>query len=132
MLKRRDADQINTDRIDTIVGKETTFVGKLISNGTLRIEGRLEGEIEGKGDVIIGETGLVQANIKARHLTLAGEVKGNLDLTGKLELTPTARLYGDIRVESLIIGDGAKFAGNSTMIGSQGEQPIKTGKNEKK
>lgn len=132
MFRKRGETEINTDKIDTIIGQGTVFVGKLVSNGTLRIDGRLEGEVEGKGDIIVGETGSVQADVKARHLTLAGEIKGNLELTGKLELTSTAKLLGDIRVESLVIGDGAKFVGNSTMNNSQSEQPLKREKTEKK
>ncbi|HHV71839.1 MAG TPA: polymer-forming cytoskeletal protein [Clostridia bacterium] len=131
MLKKKQEIEISTEKIDTIIGKETVFIGKVVVNGTLRIEGKIEGEINGKGDVIIGETGRVKGNIKARHLLLAGEVEGNLDLSGKLELTSNAKLYGDIRVESLVIGEGARFIGNSTMISKGEGQSSKSEKAEK-
>jgi cytoskeletal protein CcmA (bactofilin family) len=102
-------------RIDTIIGRETEFKGTLVSSGLIRIEGRFEGEITHKGDIAVGETGVLNANIKARNLTVAGTITGNIDATGKLELLPTARLTGDISVSALVIGEGAAFKGTSAM-----------------
>ena len=102
-------------RIDTIIGRETEFKGTLVSSGLIRIEGRFEGEIIHNGDIAVGETGVLNANVKARNLTVAGTITGNIDATGKLELLPTARLTGDISVSALVIGEGAAFKGTSSM-----------------
>lgn len=103
------------EKVDTIIGKGTEFKGTLSSSGVLRIDGRFEGEILHRGDLVIGETGLVTANIKARHVTIAGEVRGNVEAEGKLELVTSGRLFGDIKVAALVIGDGAVFRGASEM-----------------
>ncbi len=102
-------------KVDTIIGKETEFKGTLTSNGLIRIDGKVEGEIIHKGDVAIGEAGNITANIKARNVTVAGTVSGNVEATGKLELLPSAKVYGDIAVGSLVIGEGAVFKGTSEM-----------------
>lgn len=120
MLTKRDrggAPAIETDRIDTIIGKDTEFKGIINSSGVIRIDGRVEGEIHHKGDLVVGEGGVVAAHVKARNITIAGEVKGNVEAEGKLELIPSGKLYGDIKVESLIIGNGAVFRGLSEMKG---------------
>lgn len=114
--KKDGRDGIAMEKIDTIIGKETEFKGVLNSSGVLRIDGKVEGEIHHKGDLIVGETGTVVATvIHARHISIAGQVKGNVEAEGKLELVTTGRLYGDIKVAGLIIGEGAVFRGNSEM-----------------
>lgn len=129
MLTKRDRGviaTIETDKIDTIVGKDTEFKGTITSTGVIRIDGRVDGEIHHKGDLIVGEGGVVAAHIKARNVTIAGEVKGNVEAEGKLELVPAGKLYGDIKVESLIIGNGAIFRGLSEMKGDgKNEAPAK-------
>ncbi len=103
------------DKVDTIIGKGTEFKGTISSAGVVRIDGRVEGEILHRGDLIVGETGTVVANIKARHVTVAGEVRGNVEAEGKLEIVPTGRLFGDVKVAGLVIADGAVFRGASEM-----------------
>ncbi|MGE5543162.1 MAG: bactofilin family protein [Bacillota bacterium] len=114
MFGKKDGPE-RSDKIETIVGQDTEFKGTITSSGGVRVDGRIEGEINCKGDVIIGETAAVMANIRGRNVTLAGEVKGNIDTEGKLELATTARLTGDIKVASLTVEDGALFRGASDM-----------------
>jgi cytoskeletal protein CcmA (bactofilin family) len=101
--------------MDTIVGKDTEIKGTVIASSGLRIDGKMEGEIHNKGDVVVGKGARVRASIKARHLTLAGDVEGNIDLSGKLEIESTGRLKGDIKVAALVIADGGFFDGSSKM-----------------
>jgi len=108
---------IDLDKVDTIIGKETEFKGTLQSVGVLRVDGRLEGELIHRGDLVVGATGHVAANIRARHVTIAGEVKGNVEAEGKLEIVTTGRLTGDIKVARLVIHEGAVFNGVSHIRG---------------
>lgn len=106
---------VTDGKVDTIIGRETEFKGTLTSSGLIRIDGKVDGEIIHKGDIAIGETGNITANMKARNVTVAGTVSGNVEATGKLELLPTAKVFGDISVGSLVIGEGALFKGTSEM-----------------
>ncbi|NPV69989.1 MAG: polymer-forming cytoskeletal protein [Firmicutes bacterium] len=114
MFGKKDGPE-KSDRIETIVGQDTEFKGTIASSGGVRIDGRVEGEINCKGDIIVGESASVIANIKGRNVTVAGELKGNVETDGKLELAGTARLVGDIKVSSLVVADGAMFRGASEM-----------------
>ncbi len=114
MFGKKDGPE-KSDKIETIVGQDTEFKGTVTSSGGVRVDGRVEGEINCRGDVIIGETAMVMANIRGRNVTVAGEVKGNIDTEGKLELAATARITGDIKVTSLTVEDGALFRGMSEM-----------------
>jgi len=115
-------------KVDTIVGRETHFKGTINSSGIIRIEGKVDGEINHQGDIAVGETGNVTADVKARNITIAGTVSGNIDASGRLELLSTARLIGDIAVATLVIGEGAVFKGSSEVktadqAGSTAQKP---------
>lgn len=118
---------VNTDKVDTFIGKGTEFKGTLNATGVLRIDGKVEGEVNTTGDVVIGETGRVEADIKTRHVTTAGEVRGNISAEGKLEIISTGKIYGDIKVMHLVINDGAVFEGKCEMLKKSDEIKDKNG-----
>lgn len=101
--------------IETIIGKGTAMNGNIASNGNLRLDGALEGNIETSGHVVIGATGVVTGNISAASLDVAGSVTGNVTTVGNLSIHPTGQLVGDVRVKSLNIADGGVFRGRSEM-----------------
>lgn len=111
-------------KIDTVIGKDTEVTGKLVASGAVRVEGRLEGEILATSDVVVGETARIEAQVTARNVTIAGEVYGNIEASGRLEIVPTGRLIGDVRVAFLAVDDGAFFKGQCEMIreGDSGKQ----------
>ncbi|ABZ83644.1 conserved hypothetical protein [Heliomicrobium modesticaldum Ice1] len=111
--RKKEANHTAVDRIDTVIGKESLFTGTLKATGTVRIDGQFSGEIVGKSDVIIGETGRVEATVEGRNIIIAGTVHGNIDASGRLEIATTGRLYGDLTASSLIIDEGAVFHGSS-------------------
>ena len=105
-------------KVDTIIGQEAEIKGTLTSTGIIRIDGKVDGEIIHEGDIMIGETGNITADVKARNVTVAGAITGNVDATGKLELLASARVTGDISIGALVIGEGAVFRGTSETKGA--------------
>ena len=101
--------------IETIIGRDTTITGQLNSSGNIRVDGHIDGGITITGDAVIGESGVVQGDIKAGSLTVAGTVTGNVDCDGNLSIHSTGQLVGDVRVRSLNIADGGVFKGRSEM-----------------
>ncbi|OGS67861.1 MAG: hypothetical protein A2Y96_02435 [Firmicutes bacterium RBG_13_65_8] len=106
---------VGDGRVDTIIGRDAQLKGTVVSSGLIRIDGKVDGEIVHKGDIAIGESGEITANVKAHNVTVAGVVNGNIEATGKLELLPTARVTGDLSVATLVVGEGAIFKGSSDM-----------------
>ena len=104
-----------SDQVETLIGHTTTLKGSLTSSGALRIDGQFEGDIATTADLIIGEAGQVKATISAKNAMVAGIVTGNMDVNDKLELLPSAKVVGDLKVGTLIIGEGAVFKGNCEM-----------------
>jgi cytoskeletal protein CcmA (bactofilin family) len=104
------------DQVATIIGSETSFKGNITSQGTVRIDGQHEGELTTAGDLVVGEGGNLETQVKARNALIAGVVKGNIEVSDRLELLPTAKVYGDIKVGTLTINEGAVFRGACNMI----------------
>lgn len=108
---------INNDvsEIETLIGKDTTIKGTINSKGTIRIDGQFEGDIITAGNIMVGDNAIITAQVTALNATIAGTVYGNVDVTEKLELLPSAKMYGDIKVGVLTISAGATFKGACTM-----------------
>ena len=100
---------------ETIIGTNTSFVGTLKSDGNIRIDGSVEGDIELLGNLIIGETGRVIATVKAQNVHVSGAVKGEITAVEQLEISPTGKVWGDITTAALHIEPGGLFRGQSAM-----------------
>jgi cytoskeletal protein CcmA (bactofilin family) len=98
-----------------IIGQGTKLTGDLSSNGDIRIDGAIEGQIKVSQRLVIGNTGKVLGNIESEFATVAGHIKGNVVVKQVLELKPSARIDGDIIAGKVIIEAGAQFNGRCTM-----------------
>ena len=103
------------DRIENVIGPTATFVGDLKCDGGVRIDGVFEGHLETMGNVIIGETAKVLADITGRNISISGAVKGDITASGRLEILSTGVVWGDIEVASFLIDEGGVFSGRSDM-----------------
>jgi len=128
--KKSEGVSVSMDKVDTILGAGTEFNGKINAAGILRVEGKVEGEIESTGDVIITEGGMVNADIKARHAVISGSFNGNASLEGKLEIRATGKVIGDIKVASIVIEDGGLLEGKCEMQNIAHDKTLKLVKNE--
>jgi len=100
---------------DTVVGANTTLLGELRSQADVRLDGTFEGTLEIEGNVLVGETGKVNADIHARNVSVAGAVRG--DISGKkVQLLRTARVWGNINAAAITTEEGAFIDGKLTMV----------------
>lgn len=106
---------------ETIIGVNTRFIGTLTSDGNIRIDGSVEGDIEVLGNLIIGETGRVIATVKAQNVHVSGAVKGEITALEQLEISPTGKVWGDITTAALQIEPGGLFRGQSAMTSTVDE-----------
>jgi cytoskeletal protein CcmA (bactofilin family) len=104
-----------SDRIENVIGPTATFVGELRCDGGVRIDGVFQGNLETMGNIIIGETAKVAADIVGRNISISGAVKGNISASGRLEILSTGLVWGDIDVASFLIDEGGVFSGRSEM-----------------
>ena len=96
----------------TMVGSGIFLRGSIRGEGDLEIRGRVEGDIEIVGEVIIADGALIKADVTARRITVRGAVLGNLTGEDGVRLEGGARVVGDVRGASIGISDGALLRGN--------------------
>lgn len=101
--------------IETIIGKETIIEGNIKLPTSLRIDGKVYGEIECEGNVYIGNSGYTEPAIKAKNVIVAGEANGEIKATEKVQIHAKGKIAGDIHSQGLIIEDGGVFNGSSTI-----------------
>lgn len=106
---------VNPEEIHTIIGRESSFEGKLIFDGVVRIDGTFKGNIQSKGKLLIGETANIEAEIETGSLILSGEIKGNITAYDRVEIKSKGRFTGNITSPVLTIEEGAVFNGASSM-----------------
>lgn len=101
----------------TTLGKETSFSGTLRFKDSLRIKGRFEGEIDSLGRLIIDGDAVVSARrIRASSVVVGGVVHGDIEAADRVEMLPSAKVYGNVRTSKLRIADGVVFEGKCEMI----------------
>jgi cytoskeletal protein CcmA (bactofilin family) len=103
------------EEVRAFLGKGAEFIGKLIFNGAVRIDGDFQGEVYGQGSLVIGEGALVKANIAVNSVYIGGDVQGNIDVKEKINIHSTGKFYGDVRTPVFIMEEGALFEGRSHM-----------------
>lgn len=108
-------DERSSSEAQTIIGPSVHLEGDLKAVGSVQIEGSVSGTVTTDKDLFVGGEAKISANVKAQNATIAGEVKGKIDLTGKLTLKPTAKIEGDVNTGSLSIENGAKLNGQVHM-----------------
>ena len=105
-------DSLDADeKLETILGKDASFNGEIETVGGIRIDGRLKGAVKTSGDVIVGEGACIEAKISGRNVLIAGEVRGQVEASGKMELTLTGKLFGNLRATKMYVEEGAVFQG---------------------
>ncbi|MEA3249578.1 MAG: polymer-forming cytoskeletal protein [Patescibacteria group bacterium] len=100
---------------ETIISASVKVEGDFVSQGNVLIEGEVEGSMKTEKDLHVGEHARIAADVAAASATVAGEIRGNVDVSQRLQLEPTAKVYGDIKTRDLVIASGAVVNGRIVM-----------------
>ena len=106
-----------TDNTPTInlISTGTDITGDIKSNGDIRIDGSLTGNLNTKGKVVIGPTGKVKGEVICKNSEVAGIIEGKIMVGQLLNLKASSKIIGDIVTVKLSIEPGAVFSGNCKM-----------------
>lgn len=114
MWSSDDGDRESSDVV-SLVGPGMTVTGDCSTEGTVRIEGRVEGDVRAAKAVVVGEEGAVVGDIHTRDVVVAGRVTGGIVAESRLELRATARVEGDIRCRRVKLEEGGYVDGRLAM-----------------
>jgi len=104
-----------TPDVSAFIGKGVDFKGTIIYNGTVRIDGSLEGEVQTDGVLLIGEEAVLKAKVTAGTVVCKGKITGDVTATEKIRLRAPAVLNGGVKAPMLSIEEGVLFNGTIEM-----------------
>ncbi|MGB4843355.1 MAG: polymer-forming cytoskeletal protein [Ferruginibacter sp.] len=113
--KSKSSDDATTNNASTLIGAGTTITGDMFSNGDIRIDGTLKGNLKGKAKIIVGTEGHVEGNIEGLQADIMGLVTGNIKVQELLFLHGSTKVNGDIYAGKLQIEPTAVFNGKCHM-----------------
>jgi cytoskeletal protein CcmA (bactofilin family) len=105
--------------ISAFLGKGTEFKGVLSFEGTIRVDGKIDGEVLSKDTLIAGDGAFLQGEVSVGSIILSGKVVGNINASQKVHLLAPASIQGNIKTPKLIIEDGVTFDGKCEMAGEK-------------
>jgi cytoskeletal protein CcmA (bactofilin family) len=104
------------EKIETVIGPNTNFRGRLVCDGSVRIDGICEeGVIETVGNIVVSPQAKVAAELIAENISVSGSVTGKIKATGRLEILSTGKVWGDADVGSFLLDEQGYFKGNLVM-----------------
>lgn len=107
---------------ETVLGANSIMEGTLRSSANVRLDGTFSGTLEITGNILVGETAKINADINARNISIAGAVRGNIS-GKKVQLLRTGRIWGDISAGALTTEEGAFIDGKITMVSQEAIEP---------
>jgi cytoskeletal protein CcmA (bactofilin family) len=115
-MKKRTDKERHSDSISTLLGEAARIEGLLDFEGTLRLDGKLDGTLTGRnGTLIVGEKAVLKAEITVKNAVIMGTVTGTVEALEKIDLYPPAKIDGDIMAPKVTIEAGAILNGKCLM-----------------
>lgn len=110
-------DFMENNDFDTILSEDIEFTGTLRFDKPFLIKGKVTGEINATGLLVIDESAIVNANITALRVLIRGQVKGDITAVQKVEVTITGKIIGNVTAPEIYMETGCLFNGKCTMTG---------------
>ena len=109
-------EKVDSGRLNTIIGSGSVFEGTVnIESGGIRVDGTVKGKLISSETLVVGPTGVVEANVQVKKATVGGRIVGSLVAVEQTVLESKAVLLGDLKTSSLVVHEGAVFNGNCSM-----------------
>lgn len=105
--------------VNAYLGKGSRVTGKLNFEGTVRVDGQVEGEINAQETLIVGEPAIINAQITGSCVIIKGRVTGDITARKRVEIRAPGKLFGNVTTPSLIIQEGVIFEGHCSMGGAE-------------
>jgi cytoskeletal protein CcmA (bactofilin family) len=103
-----------TDKLESFLGKNSNFKGELNVQGTLRVDGRVEGHVDAD-HLVLSESAVVKGEVRAKRLIIGGTIDGSVDAQELVEIKSKGRVLGDISTRKLSVLEGGEVNGKIEM-----------------
>ncbi len=104
-----------TGGINAFLGKGTEFEGKLIFDGVVRLDGKFKGEIISKDTLVVGESAVIEAEVKVDNIVVSGTIHGNIIAKNRIEVHAPGKIFGNVHAPVFVLEEGVVFEGSCSM-----------------
>ncbi len=108
----------------SILSSGVKIEGKIYSEGNMRIDGKVFGDVTVNGNLTLGDSSEVEGDVRAMNVTLSGIVKGLVEANEKVILEANSSLVGELTAKILVVEEGAKFDGRSNMNSAKSKSEL--------
>ncbi len=122
MLGKKSEDFNDSGNLNTIIGKGSSIDGTMKVNSTLRVDGRVKGNVTTTDSLVLGKDGVINGEVVVRNAIIGGKLKGKLTASGKVVLETKSVFNGELKTTKLVIDEGAIFEGNCSMSAEPAEE----------
>ena len=109
--------------LTAFIDQGSSFEGKLSFKDTVRIDGHFSGQITSENTLVVGESGLIEADIRSQSVIVSGTIHGNVTAAKRVILHKSARVDGDVETPSLVMEEGAVLNGKLNMSAAGPKKP---------
>ena len=99
----------------SLLSRNVVIDGEVLGEENLHVDGNSKGRIKLSGNLFVGTSGTVEADVQATNVVIQGKIIGNVTADQQLEIQPSGKLIGDCTAASIDIREGAVFDGRSSM-----------------
>jgi cytoskeletal protein CcmA (bactofilin family) len=100
----------------SLISRNARIEGNISGRENIIIEGLVKGTIKIDGSIVVGASGVIEADVEADNISVQGNITGNVAARGQIDIQPSGRISGDISARSIDIKEGASFEGRSRMM----------------
>ena len=115
MLGKKEKSSTSTSSDINVIGEGTKITGDLSSDGDLRIDGEIEGNVATLSKCVLGTSAVICGSIEAKSCDISGRVDGDVKVTDLLLIKASGKVNGDIRTAKIVVENGGEFNGACTM-----------------
>jgi cytoskeletal protein CcmA (bactofilin family) len=115
MLNKNSKNEQGQNSALNMIGVGTTIKGDLSSEGDIRIDGDIQGNVISKSKIAMGISASIQGNVIARSADISGKINGDVEISETLYLRASSKISGNIKTNKLVIESGSEFNGNCIM-----------------
>ena len=112
LFGRRRAANVPPSAGYSVIDSQLTISGEIQTDGTIRVDGRVEGSTHRADTLIVGKDGVVVGDIEAREVVVGGEIRGNLVVSGRVEVQKSATVQGDVHAAAVMLQEGGTIQGH--------------------
>ncbi len=96
----------------SVIDEQMVIRGEINTQGTVRVDGRLEGRQHRADTIIVGATGVIVGDVEAREVVIGGSIQGNIVAELRVDVQASATLHGDVRTSAMLLHEGGRVRGH--------------------